>query len=82
LVSALQFFGIVLAIAVAALPWHIPGFPGEDLSRLEFQPWCLELSGLAPVLIGIWCFRATTPATPMDHLPAPLVIPPSGGFTS
>jgi uncharacterized protein len=69
-----------LTIVFSALPWHIPGMTGDDFSRVEFQPWWLDLSGLAVLLVGIWAFRKATPCTPTDDMPAPPVIAPSVGF--
>jgi len=67
-------------IVFPALPWHSPGMTADDLSRVEFQPWWLDLSGLAMLLAGIWAFRKATPGTHTDDLPAPPVITPSGGI--
>lgn len=57
--------------------WQISGMTGDDLSRVQFQPWWLVLSGLAMVLAGIWAFRKATPCTNMNNMPAPPVIWPS-----
>jgi membrane protease YdiL (CAAX protease family) len=73
-------FTNALTIVFPALPWHVPGLTGDDLSLLEFQPWWLNLSGLAMLLAGIWAFRKATPGTPTDDMPAPPVITPSAGI--
>jgi membrane protease YdiL (CAAX protease family) len=69
-----------LTIVFGALPWHISGMTSDDLSRVEFQPWWLDLSGLAMVLAGIWAFRKATPCPHTDDMPVPPVITPSCGI--
>lgn len=65
-----------MGVVVGALPIDIPGFTGTpDLTKAEFQPWWLNLTGLLLLLAGITIFRRTTAATPPGpdtfHPPAP-----------
>ncbi len=75
-------FSNTLAILFWALPWHIPGMAGDEFSQVEFQPWWLDCSALAIVMVGIWAFLKATPRAQIDATPAPPVIPPGTGIAA
>ena len=59
----------------SSLPVEIPGMTGTpDLSRTEFQPWWLDLCGLALLLAGIWAFRRATLVPELEPAQIPPVI--------
>jgi membrane protease YdiL (CAAX protease family) len=68
-----------MVVIFPVLPWDIAGMtPSSDPTKVEFQPWWLDLSGLIVLLVGLWIFRKSTP-------PAPPVItehPGNGGLGS
>ncbi len=52
-------------VVFPVLPWNIPGMtPSSDLTKVEFQPWWLDLCGLVVLLVGLWIFRRSTPPEP------------------
>jgi membrane protease YdiL (CAAX protease family) len=54
-----------MVVVFPVLPWSIPGMTTPpDLTKVEFQPWWLDLSGLAVLLVGLWIFRRSTPPEP------------------
>jgi membrane protease YdiL (CAAX protease family) len=71
-------FANSLGLLSRALPWSIPGMTGDDLTVVEFQPWWLDLSALALILVGLWAFRKVTPCPTVTEVPAPPVIMPGG----
>ncbi len=51
-----------LALAGTLIPWDIPGMTGTpDRTVAVFQPWWLDLLGLAVLLAGLWIFSRAAP---------------------
>jgi membrane protease YdiL (CAAX protease family) len=64
-----------LFILFTSLPLNIPGMTGTpDNPVVEFQPWWLDLAGLALLLAGLWIFRKATPPTKIEEQPKPPII--------
>ena len=54
-----------MVVVFSVLPWDIPGMTvTSDLTKVEFQPWWLDFSGLVVLLVGLWIFRRSTPPEP------------------
>jgi membrane protease YdiL (CAAX protease family) len=67
-----------LTILVPLLPWDIPGLTGTPASaKAEFQPWWLDLFGMAVLLAGLWLVRRATPPARPPPIP-PLFTEASG----
>ena len=54
-----------MVVIFPLLPWNIPGMTTPpDLTKVDFQPWWLDVFGLVVLLVGLWIFRRTTPPVP------------------
>jgi membrane protease YdiL (CAAX protease family) len=64
-----------LSVVVSFIPVEIPGLTGSPISNIvEFQPWWLDITALALLVIGIYIFRKATPLRQSDEKPEPPVI--------
>jgi len=54
-----------LTVLFSLLPWDIAGMTSApDLTRVQFQPWWLDLAGLLMFSIGVAWFRKCAPLEP------------------
>jgi len=65
-----------LFLVMASVPVDIPGFTGmPDYDHVDFQPWWLDLTGVALLLLGLWIMRKATPPAPaFDGCEPPVIV--------
>ncbi len=65
-----------LCLVFTLLPFDIPGMTGgPDYSRVAFQPWWLDLSGVGVLAAGLWLFHKAAPDSVEPAQPGPPPLP-------